>query len=390
MVRIDWFLLALAYSSMLVFGLLDNVRGPLFPDVLKDFALSDSRGSLFFFVTSAAALVNSVLSFSWMRWLAPVSAMRWFTLVQGSSLLVIGLSSTFESVLVGCALLGFSNGGLGIAVNVLTVRAASEGKRRQALAGVHGMYGISSLLAPVVAVLLARADFAWREIFLALALGPAAIAIQAFWPRRAKSPAAVASASPRDDRAPGAKRRSWEPALLFAGILATYVTAEVLVGTRLVLFARREAGYGEEGASLLLSLFFLLLFVGRLLFALVHFPARNPVILATSSLVSAGTFALGIVVSPVWLAVSGLTMSMFYPCAISYLNDELGERAGFALSASLTVQSLCLTSMHLLVGGLSDRFGLGKALWIGPACLILTVVFLFAFDRRSRRWAAGV
>jgi MFS transporter, FHS family, glucose/mannose:H+ symporter len=40
--RQRWFIIALAYSTLFLYGLIDNTRGPIFPDLLRDFSLSDA------------------------------------------------------------------------------------------------------------------------------------------------------------------------------------------------------------------------------------------------------------------------------------------------------------------------------------------------------------
>jgi MFS family permease len=72
---------------------------------------------------------------------------------------------------------------------------------------------------------------------------------------------------------------------------------------------------------------------------------------------------------------------VFYPVAMSKLDDEAGGRASFVLTWALASQSVGLASMHAVLGRLSDAFGLGKALWIGPICLAFVCIMLMR--RRS-------
>jgi fucose permease len=159
-------------------------------------------------------------------------------------------------------------------------------------------------------------------------------------------------------------------------ILAFYVISEVAISSRLALYARREVGLDVTQANLLLSGFFLLLFIGRLGSAIVHFPLSNLALLRLSAVTSLVAFSLGLLHHPGWLALCGLTMSVFYPCMMAYLAERMGDRIGYATAWSVTIQLLGLMLMHFALGRIADVASLGAALWIGPICLAFVLVFL--------------
>jgi FHS family glucose/mannose:H+ symporter-like MFS transporter len=51
-----------AFLSLFLLGLADNIRGPLFPEILQFFFVSSSKGSWSFATTSGAAFVGSFIS----------------------------------------------------------------------------------------------------------------------------------------------------------------------------------------------------------------------------------------------------------------------------------------------------------------------------------------
>ena len=51
-----------ACLSMFVLGMSDNIRGPLFPELLSVFNLTNAQGSVSFAVASAAALFGNILA----------------------------------------------------------------------------------------------------------------------------------------------------------------------------------------------------------------------------------------------------------------------------------------------------------------------------------------
>lgn len=370
---IDWFLILLSYGSLFTYGLIDNARGPVFPEILKAFTLTDSQGSIFFFLASLGALVVVVLAFYWLPKVGDVQALRFFTVCQIAGILLIGLSSSYEFVLVGAALFGASMGGLGLLGNLLTALAATPNVRRQALSGLHGMYGISSLIAPLGVTLIYSLGGTWQTVFLAFLVGPALVFLLSLKGRKGPARRADGTSSQVSIGPKPVRRSIW-----YAAMLSCYVVAEVLLGTRLVLFVRREQGYEVDEANLLLAGLFFALLVGRLAFALVRFPISNWVLLYISGAGGLIFFALGLMFSPLFLLGCGLSLSIFYPAAMALLADELGDHSGYAMSWCQSLQCLGLVIMHLVIGRLSDAYGLTSALWVGPGCLFIVMLCLVA------------
>jgi fucose permease len=429
---LDWFLLGLTYLSLFVFGIIDNSRGPVFPDILREFSLSDSQGAYFFLITSGAGLVNNLLAFWWLPRLGAYRVLQVYSIIQLLGLIGLGLERVtpgYFGVLAACAVLGVSSGGLGIAQNLLVTDSVPFALRRRALSGLHGMYGISSLLAPLLVTFNyavnsvngqvggagAPGYASWRLIFLWLTLGSAVvIVISLFRSSRsvgaklgaAKLSSTKLSSTRLDPENLGATKEAtisqgqnlssasmgkgaevgsdlfWRRTAFLALMLSLYVIAEISISSRLVLFARRDAGFSIENSNLLLSGFFLSLFFGRLLFTVVHFHLSHIRLLGISAIASFLFFILGLFFNPIWLAVCGFTMSWFYPTAIAMISDEMADESARATSWCVTMQSLGLMLMHFMMGVLSDRVGLRIALCIGPVCLVL-VFALLALRRRN-------
>ena len=368
----NWFYILVGYIGLFVYGLVENARGPVFPEILTEFGLSDSEGALFFVVSSTAALLNNVVFFRLMERIGTLRTMQAYSALQFVSLIGIGLAASFRQTLAGSLCLGICFGGLGIAVNLIVSEGSSPEKRRRALSGLHSMYGISSLLAPLLVTLLYEQGLSWREVLAAVAVGPALVLAVSFSRAGRIEPLAA-----KPDGAPKtAPARPWRAAVFFSFVVALYVIAEVGASTRLVLYARREAGYSMEAANFLLSAFFMGLLLGRALLAIFHLPLGSRAILVLSASTSLVCLSLGLTRDPAWMAASGLTMSVFYPTALSLVAERLGQGAGFATSMVIIFQSLGLVAMHAALGALSDGFGLGKALWMGPVCLALALLLL--------------
>ena len=378
----SWYVIALSFATLFAYGLVDNSRGPIFPELLKEFSLSDAEGALFFSVASLTALLSNASGAWWLIKWGTRTSLRAYCLLWSLGLFMIAEAKGFELILIGAGVFGFSLGGIGLLVNVMTSHSAPIQIRRQLMSGLHCMYGLSSLLAPLLVTAFYSAGLLWRQVFQVLAALPILILI-ATWSRRL----------PRDTQHSDHKTvngpRPWRQALWFAGALCPYVLAEIMVSTRLVLWARRDLGYSAADANDLLSVFFLMLFTGRLFFAIVKVPLSHSRLQWVAIGLTFALFVLGLTGLPLALAATGLTMSCYYPVGMTRLGDEMGASAGFGMALVLTVQSLTLFVMHAALGQLSDHVGLTKALWAGPSCLALAMVFLlFGKSARPDRDAA--
>ncbi len=373
-----WYWIGLGYLSLFTYGFIDNSRGPIFPDVLKDYQLSDSVGSLFFLVSSAAALLNNTFFSRWLNRTAGGPLLRIYSLVQIVGLLLIGLSPTFVVTLLGALIIGIAFGGLSIAQNHLITENAPRSIRRRLFAGLHSTYGLASLMAPMAVSMFYLAGFRWRFVLSSLSLGPLAVFLFARSHRQKQSPRPASEIDADAQLAQPAPRRE---ALYFAWVSSLYVVAEISISSRLALLARREWGFDPESANRVLATFFAAMFIGRFLFAALHFPWRNRQILLFGGGLGFAAFVIGMFAGPWWLALSGLGMSVFYPCIVTLIADEQGPRARAITSIAITSQSLGLIFMHFILGAMADSFGLGRALWLGPICLGTALVLLLFKER---------
>ena len=165
----DWVPVVLAaWMSLFALGLVDNARGPIFPELISQFGLSDTRASLFFLASSGAGSLHNLIMHRFLSHAAPGRLVVGYTLLMGLGALGIALAPTYELALVGGAFLGMGFGGLGVAQNS-AVQAVPKRIRSQAQGMLHGMYGFSSLLAPLA---MASGGVQWRGTYMLLAAIP--------------------------------------------------------------------------------------------------------------------------------------------------------------------------------------------------------------------------
>ncbi len=355
---------------MLVLGLADNMRGPAFPDVLKEFSLSDSRGSLFFLLASAGGLVANLASVWWLKRWGPVRAIKIFQVSMSIGLIAISFSNGLWVLFTGMVFVGFSFGGTGITQNILVAWGAKHEMRRRSYSTLHAIYGFASLSAPLLLISFYHFKLTWQNAFLAIGVLSCLVNLWSLF-----------VAEQRDD--PPFPAPSFRKSLVsrrtiywFAMMNSLYVIAELLIGTRLVLLARREWEISPDEANQLLSLFYLLLLAGRLTMSFVHFKTKTKNLMIGSIACSLVIFCIGIFTHPWVIALCGLSMSIFYPCAIAFTYEEQAIAADGIIAWTMTLNSAAVLLMHVGVGWLSDIIGLRVAIWIGPVSLLLCLVLL--------------
>lgn len=372
-------LLFVAYSSLFFFGLTDNARGPSYPEILRFFDLSNTQGSFLF---ASSSFVGFVLSFSSAHWLKKLHlhlALKVGLVQIAISSLLIGLSAQFSSptaLVIASLLQGSGMGMCGVSMNLMVEKASPAHIRRKAFGGLHATYGIASLIAPLLYTQAISLGFSWMHFFYFLAgLGPIII----FLPSGKKEVIySTNSVSADEVKIP-------RILLVTLGLcVGMYVASEIVISSRLVLFLEQGLGYSNAKASSFLSLFFLLLMSGRLIVGLVHFKISGPTILY-SSLLSTIVFCLiGLGGYPIFLALTGLSMSVFFPAFMDWLADSFPNEFQRVTSTVLSGIGLHLVVMHLGFGKIAQGLGVTKAMSLAPLLAFISLFMLVFATQKVR------
>jgi fucose permease len=382
-------LVALSYSSLLSLALLDNARGPFYPDILTELGVDATRGSLFFAVVSLFAFLGSWRSHGWLHRLGSVRLVVWGSFLLSLGFFAIARAPRLPLMLVFCAVFGLAYGVLNLAQNVLIYQAASGEKRRRLYSGLHAMYGLASLAAPLAASACRSFGLDWRSSFALLAAAPLVVGAGGLVCREGRSGPAAPLASTGQGRAPrpaALDRGEWVICGLFALMLAAYLWGEISISTRLALWLRQERGFTPERADLYLAGFFLALLSGRVIFGSLGFKRfGNIAVLSLSAGAGAFFYAGALSVDPRLFFICGLTMSPFYPVAMDQVSAYFGGKSSQALGFVIGSGSLSVVLMHMTVGRLNDAVGLTEALGVCAAVLaLLTMALLCSYHVRAK------
>lgn len=368
--KIIWPLILISYASLFVFGISDNIRGPLFPEILKEFNITDAMGSLMFAVSSLSSFVSSFFARKLLRKYDRRSILQWACLGLTFSMLGLALSPHFYIFLACSILFGLFSGILGLIPNVLVPLGATAEKKQQFLSGLHAMYGVASLLAPMVVAFVSYISGNWRYAFAVTAIAPFTLFLYSI--HKSHTPHHAKPIADKEKQNLN-KSKNFKPQAYLALMVSFCVAAEIMISSRLALLMRREWNYDLEMSSLYVTGFFICMLFGRLLFTGFKFNKTVLFQLSGCLVITAMMVTLGLFIHPLFLVASGFTVGPFYPLAISFISSEFPDDLDTAVSYMIATDSMMLALMHVLVGKLTDTFGIHHAIF--SAVVFLTLSF---------------
>ncbi len=363
-------ILALAYLSLLLLGLSDNMRGPLYPEILKEFSLSDTEGSLFFSLSSLMGFFGGLSSPLWIKKWGRVGTLRVTLLMNAIALLGFSFSPSFFTLICFDFMFGMSVGVMGVVQNALVVTHSPVHLRNRILSGLHSMYALASLVAPLIVngVVLLGANSVWRLSFqIGAGFGVVILFFSLF--NIHDNPEIATAALPKSKEGFGQQ-------IYFGVVLASYVVAEILVSSRIAQYMREQFLSDLATSAQYTAGFFVALLAGRGLFTFWSPRISLKLQLMLSLVLTFVSMLVGIIFHPIGLVASGLFMAPFYPLMMVEAGRLFHKNLNQALAVTMAFSSLFVVIMHLLVGILNDQFGIVVAFSVGPFFCALSFVML--------------
>ncbi len=384
-----WPYLILAYLSLIVYGLSDNIRGPLFPELIQHFGVSNTLGSWFYGVASIFSFIGAWLCLQTLKKLDRIQNLYSALTVLFVGLVGLGFSQNYYHLLLASAILGLGLGQTTVIFNLLATVGTSPKYRKQAISGLHSMYALSSFLAPLVVAGIFRLGGTWSQcFFFAAGLCGILIIVGALSYRKenlqAENEIANLSAEKKVEKTNSEKRP--QGIYVLAAAFGFYVVAEILLSSRLALYLRLEKNFDLEKSSFYLTGFFLCLLTSRIVLSI--WPLKRSVYsqLLASLVISFIAILMGLYVHEGFFIFAGLTMGPFYALSVIYVSEEFPRFLNQAMALSMALQSLMVVIMHVTSGWMTDQWGISWAMLAGPACLALSMALLWGFPRWKKQW----
>jgi len=360
----------IAYSALFILGIIDNSRGPIYPEILQLFLITKSQGSLIFSLASLSGFIISLFSRKWIPFFGVMGATRISLLLDAISCLLMGTVSVnhfgYYQFLVAAIILGLAMGIKGITLNVMINQSSPARLRRQLYAGLHSMYGIASLSAPLIFGYIFKNNISWKDYFLYLSLLPIFILILSLKEKTKK----------RNEYTEKDNHTQFNKAVWYALAFTLYVSSEILISSRLVVYLTESHEISKADASYLLSGFFTFLLIGRLFFTFMKVNINSYNLMRLSLILSILINLLGLSHYPKILILNGLTMSFFFPTGMDFLSTRFSKASDSIISIVMISVGGGLVVTHYLFGLLSDSIGVASSMWLTPIMLTISLYLL--------------
>jgi FHS family glucose/mannose:H+ symporter-like MFS transporter len=330
-------LLFAGVATFVMMGAGQALFGPALPVYVRDFALSEAEAGLFV----ALLWVGCFVGVGFMFFKGALVGPRHTLAVMAAGTGLMAASPNWWLTLAGGVVFGM---GYGMATAVFNPRVmpAFGAKGPSMLSLLNATFGVGAIAAPLVFVWLGS-DPAW-------AFGVVAVVLAAIW--------LGAGVAGRENVASQGEIKAFRPhwAILAFGALAIGMEASLagLGPTALI-----QAGVEEDRASQLLSAFFVVFLLARVVLVFVAHRVQ-PFVLYTVAIGSAAVFAVGaVLVSPsVFFVAMGASAGVFFPGFYVTASGKMGEdlRVPPTIVASGLVGAIC-TPLILapLSAGLGER-----------------------------------
>ena len=369
-----WSLILFSYFSLFLFGLIDNSRGPLYPEILSFFNLTNSQGSLLFSLSSGFGFVVTIFSGTIFRIFGVNNSVKVSVCLLIISTFIYGFfasdASRFHLFLLGSVFLGISVGLLSVGNNLIISRNVEDDKKQMVFSGLHAMYGLASFSAPLVLSFYLSSGQSWNTFFFVLSVC-ASVVFLIFLPVKNDI------YEPKTNSTIYVDKKS---SLRLGLLISLYVSSEILVSTRMVIYINEVWSVDPSKSALFLSIFFLFLLIGRLSFAFIKIKFDELTLLKISSGLSVVSIILGMWVHPFFLSLCGLSMSYFFPCVLGWVSKTYQEKADELIPMMMKFVNGMIVIIHGVFGVVSDAFGIKVAFSLG---FIFQLIVLYLLQKQS-------
>jgi MFS transporter, FHS family, glucose/mannose:H+ symporter len=358
------------YTGLIFSGIATVLSGPLLPVLSARLLLTDAQSGAIFTAQFAAATVGSALSSHFRRRAVPLGYLS-----VAFGMVALSLHS-YAAVLAGFALIGLGVGCAITATNLIFGNAYPE-QRASLLAWVNVYWGAGAIACPQ---LVAIAEHLHYTRAFTAALSIALLLVVALL-----APLLRPVTSMGNEAAPRSGPITPAIFIVFSLIVALYIGIETSLAGWVATYAHRFAALTPAQSSLLVSLFWLSILLGRLALprSLRRISETNAIFLAFTSLV----LGIGLLLAPQAIAhdvpatiLCGLGCAPIYPIVVGRLLARIGQsrHAGW-------IFALCGCGGAVLpwtMGFVSTRFHSLRAAFAMPVAGAVAILLLILMERK--------
>lgn len=362
------------FASLFVISFLDNSRGPILPLLCEKLQIPYETAGTFLTLGCIAAVISTYI----LGYFLKRTSERKIALIIAGICLIPGFVAPFVNSVTTLLLLGILMGAsvtlMGTLTNVLTIKGSPSHLRGRHLSLQQVMYGIGSLLAPLVfsKLLFLKLDWSWMLVGCSFAIFLLGIAFYILLPDEP-------FVRPTDD----VKRRLSGQGFIMVLLFALYVGGEVLASMWMSTLIVGKQGLAPEVAATYGIGFFALLGGTRFLCFLFVKPHWESKILVASLLAGILFAIMGQQGITLALPLIGL-LGPFFPLCLARISREFPEDWKAMTVHVFIATQVMLGIMHQSVGSIADALGIENAFLICPLLLFMALALLLYNLRKAK------
>jgi MFS transporter, FHS family, glucose/mannose:H+ symporter len=381
------------FLSFFVFGFVDNLKGPLLPELLRNGEYSYRQAGTIVLAGYLGFILASLLTGVMADLVNNRSVLLFAAICLCIGSIGFGTTHSYLGLIAFMGITGVGLGAIELGANGLIVELHSE-SRGLYLNLLSTFHGFGSLLVPLYAGWLVNVGFPWQQIYASSVLLAVPLLI-VFWPRKGSFSAVVIRQEEPTDSSQEQGRSYWRTLyrvaftwrmICFYVLIAAYVAMELSVGAWMMEYLQHERNMSVRTSSFYLSSFFVLLMLGRLLGAFVvervdTLLAVFIAILSSSICVLLGIFGNDSLI--VLLPVSGFFMSIVFPTVTAAVTKLHVAKTGTILGILFAFGGLGGALGPWTVGFVSDLAGLKIGLASSLAFSVIALGALLSLKQQS-------
>jgi MFS transporter, FHS family, glucose/mannose:H+ symporter len=365
------------FFAFFLFGFTDNLKGPTLPPMIAELGINYGTGGNIFFSLYLGFLIATLVT----GILADRLGLKVVMILAGVMLAfgVGGYSSLGTPALLSASLfiIGLGLGGFELGTNAVIVNLHHEKKGLYLnLTGV--MHGLGSTVAPVFAGWMLTQGATWRTIYRWDLLLIAAFILYMIFLR---FPRAEEKSSLEFSDIPKTAFKNYLP--LFYLAILFYVSAEIGIGSWMVLYLQEIRGVSVALSNQALAFFFAALMIGRLIGGFFVHKLGYLRSILVAAILGAACIAIGIFTDLViFLPLTGLFFSIIFPTITAAVSDIQHEHQNTVLGVLFTFAGIGGMIGPWLAAWSSEYFGLQNGFAVNLLLASLTILFVFILFRK--------